>query len=94
METKNKVARKRRRSKQKKWISTSQATLCAMGEVLRSKAVFDPIYEGVFIAQKTVVYRPTDKLVFAVLGMLSGAETISEINTKVRPDRALLSAFG
>ena len=26
--------------------------------------------------------------------MLSGAETVCEINTKVRPDRALLEAFG
>ena len=40
------------------------------------------------------MYRPTDKLVFVVLGMLSGAENVSEINTKVRPDRALLGAFG
>lgn len=40
------------------------------------------------------MYRPTDKLVFVVLGMLSGAENVSEINTKVRPDRALLEAFG
>ena len=41
-----------------------------------------------------MAYRPTDKLVFLVLRMLSGPETVSKINTKVRPDRALLKAFG
>ena len=67
--------------------------LCALGEVLRGKDVFQPIHTSVSIDQKTVVYRPTDKLVFLVLGMLSGAETVSEINTKVRPDGVLLTAF-
>ena len=50
--------------------------------------------ENVCIPQKTVVYRPTDKLVFVVLGMLAGAETVSAINTQVRPDSVLLRSFG
>ena len=65
-----------------------------MGQVLQAKKVFEPIHQGVSIDQKTVVYRPTDKLVFAVIGMLSGAQTVSEINTTVRPDTVLLNAFG
>ena len=64
------------------------------GEVLRVREVFQPLHDAVDIRQKTVVYSPTDKLVFVVLGMLSGAETVSEIQTKVRPDRGLLGAFG
>ena len=91
---KSSISRKRKKSKHKKWWFTPQVPLCALGEVLRDKKVFEPIHQDVPIDQKTVVYRPTDKLVFAVLGMLSGAETISEINTKVRVDCALLRAFG
>lgn len=73
---------------------TPHAPLSALGEVLRVRDVFQPIYDLVSLPQKTVVYRPTDKLVFIVLGMLSGAETVSEIQSKVRPDRGLLAGFG
>ena len=78
----------------KKWRQTAQGPLCATGAVLQSKKVFEPIHQGVSIDQKNVVYRPTDKLVFAAIGMLSGAQTVSEINTTVRPDTVLLNAFG
>lgn len=91
---KRSITRKRKKHNQKKWVVSSQTPLCALGKVLREKSVFQPLHRGVNIPQKTVVYRPTDKLVFVVLGMLSGAENISEINTQVRPDRALLEAFG
>ena len=91
---KTRIPRKRKKINGKKWSPASQVPLCALGEVLRAKDVFQPIHASVSIDQKTVVYRPTDKLVFLVLGMLSGAETVSEINTKVRPDGVLLAAFG
>ena len=91
---KRSIARKRKKHNRKKWVVSSQAPLCALGKVLRQKSVFQHLHRCVNIPQKTVVYRPTDKLVFVVLGMLSGAENVSEINTKVRPDRALLGAFG
>lgn len=91
---KRSIARKRKKHNRKKWVITPQAPLCALGEVLRVREVFQPIHDTVSIPQKTVVYRPTDKLVFVVLGMLSGAETVSEIQSKVRPDRGLLAAFG
>ena len=91
---KRSIARKGKKRNRKKWVVSSQAPLCALGKVLCAKSLFQPLHTGVNIRQKTVVYRPTDKLVFIVLGMLSGAETVSEINTKVRPDRALLEAFG
>lgn len=91
---KRSIAKKRKKHNRKKWVVSPQVPLCALGKVLREKSVFQPLHTGVAIPQKTVVYRPTDKLVFVVLGMLSGAENVSEINTKVRPDGALLEAFG
>lgn len=91
---KKSIAKKRQKRNRKRWVVTPQAPLCALGEVLRVREVFQPLHDLVDIRQKTVVYRPTDKLVFVVLGMLSDAETVSEIQTKVRPDRGLLGAFG
>ena len=91
---KKSIAKNRKKRNRKKWVVSPQAPLCALGEVLRVREVFQPIHDTVSLPQKTVVYRPTDKLVFVVLGMLSGAETVSEIQTKVRPDRGLLGAFG
>ena len=82
---KKSIAKKRQKRNRKKWVVSSQVPLCALGKVLRSKSVFQHLHRCVNIPQKTVVYRPTDKLVFVVLGMLSGAENVSEINTKVRP---------
>ena len=92
--TKRSIPRKRKKRNRKKWVATSQAGLCALGEVLCVREVFQPLHDLVHIPQKTVVYSPTDKLVFVVLGMLSGAETISEIQSKVRPERGLLGGFG
>ena len=91
---KRSIARKRQKRNRKKWVVSPQVPLCALGEVLRVREVFQPLHDMVNIRQKTVVYRPTDKLVFLVLGMLSGAEVVSEIQSKVRPDRGLLGAFG
>ena len=91
---KKSIAKKRKKHNGKKWGVTPQAPLCALGEVLRAREVFHPLHDMVAIRQKTVVYRPSDKLVFVVLGMLSGAETVSEIQTRVRLDRGLLGAFG
>ena len=82
---KKSIAKKRKKHNRKKWVVTPQAPLCALGEVLRVREVFQPLHDAVDIRQKTVVYSPADKLVFVVLGMLSGAETVSEIQTKVRP---------
>ena len=86
---KRSVAKKRRKRNVKKWVPTTQAPLCAFGEVLRVRNVFQPLHDIVYVPQKTVEYRPTDKCVFLMLGMLSGAETVSDIQTKVRPDSGL-----
>ena len=59
-----------------------------------SKGIFDKIHQRVSIGQKQLTYRPTDKLIFVVLGLLVGCEHIDEINHRLRPDKVLLNAFG
>jgi hypothetical protein len=50
--------------------------------------------EQVQIRQKTVRYRPMDKLLDALSGILCGAKTIAQNHTTIRTDRAVQRAFG
>ena len=92
------ISRRRKKCKEKRlkvdYITTTHVPLCALGEVLKEKHLFAPIHHHVDIPQKSLEYRPTDKLVFATLGFIAGAETVSDINQTVRPNKPLLSAFG
>ena len=59
-------------------MTTSRASLCALGEYLKRHCFFAPLREHVQIRQKTVRYRPIDKLLDALSGMLCGAKTIAQ----------------
>jgi len=73
---------------------SSNAGLCALAPVIKDKKVFEPIHNNVNIKQKKIFYSPTDKLVFLTLGIMSGMQTVYDINYKLRVDKALLKAFG
>ena len=75
-------------------ITSSNAGLCALAPVIKDKKVFEPIHNNVNIRQKKIFYSPTDKLVFLTLGIMSGMQTVYDINYKLRVDKALLKAFG
>jgi hypothetical protein len=49
--------------------------------------------EQVHVRQKTVRYRPIDKLLDALSGIICGAKTIAQNNTTIRTDRAVQRAF-
>lgn len=71
-----------------------RATLAAFGIKMRSLKFFDTIGTHVRIKQKTVRHTPLEKLTDAFIAILCGAHGLSEINTRVRSDRALQRAFG
>lgn len=75
-------------------MPTSRASLCALGEYLKRHCFFAPLREQVQIPQKTVRYRPIDKLLDGLWGMLGGAKTISQSNVTIRVDPAVQRAFG
>src|SRR5215468_11321829 len=75
-------------------MTTGRASLCALGEYLRRHCFFAPLREQVKIPQKTVRYRPIDKLLDGLLGILCGAKTISQSNGTIRVDPAVQRAFG
>lgn len=73
---------------------SAHASLAALAPVLAEKAIFGPIHQHVEILQKEVRYRPTDKLIFVTLGILSGSRTVYDINHTLRVDHPLVNAFG
>ena len=70
------------------------ASLAALGVHLRHLDLFGPIRDSVKIGQKTVKYSPIDKLSDAFISILAGAHGLSEINTRLRSDPVLQTAFG
>src|SRR5919206_2202801 len=74
--------------------STPHATLVALGLKVQQLDLFRPIHEQVQIKQKTVHYTPTDKLYDAWIAILAGAQGLVEVNTRLRSDPALQTAFG
>ncbi len=81
--------RKSKRRNRKQTGQTSHASLAGFAPLIESKGIFDKIHQQVLIGQKQLIYRPTDKLIFVVLGLFVGCEHIDEINHRLRADKVL-----
>jgi hypothetical protein len=66
----------------------------ALGLSLTQRALLQPLYERVQIAQKRIRYSPIEKLTDLFIGLLAGIHGTVEINTVLRPDPAVQAAFG
>ncbi len=93
------MARKRAKRKRKKnsrriKSNSAHASLCALAPLITGRKIFDHIHQMVKIPQKKVDYSPSDKLVFVVIGIMSGCEAVFDLNRQLRVDRPLLRAFG
>ena len=75
-------------------MTTSRASLCALGEYLKRHCFFAPLQEPVQVPQKTVRYRPIEQVLDGLLGILCGAKTLSQSNITIRVDPAVQRAFG
>jgi len=91
---KKRIKHKSRKDNRKMQASSPHASLCALAPLIESRGIFDRIHQGVKIPQKKVDYRPSDKLVLVVLGIMSGCEVVFDMNRKLRVDKFLLRAFG
>ncbi len=72
---------------------TAYGPLCALGHCLKQEGVLEAL-SGVRINQKTVKHSPQQKLVDALMGILSGCKALYEMNVRLRPDLPLQRAFG
>lgn len=73
---------------------SAHTSLAALGCLLAHKRLLAPLEEQVRIAQKSIKYTPMQKLTMTLILLLSGAHRLVEVNTRLRPDRGLLAAFG
>jgi hypothetical protein len=71
-----------------------RCSLAAVGLLMRQLGIWAVIEERVHIKQKIVRHTPLEKLLDAFINILAGGQGLVEINTRVRPDRALQRAFG
>jgi len=71
-----------------------RTSLAAVGVYMREQGIWKVIEDRVKIKQKVIRHTPTDKLLDGLINILAGGEGVTEINTRVRPDRGLQAAFG
>jgi len=71
-----------------------RCSLAAVGLLIRQWSIWAVVEKGVHIKQKTVKHSPLEKLLDAFINILAGGRGLCEVNTRVRPDRALQRAFG
>ena len=91
---KKRIKRKRKKSNRKINANSAHASLCSLAPLITGRKIFDHIHQMVKIPQKKVDYSPSDKLVFVVIGIMSGCEALFDLNRQLRVDRPLLHAFG
>jgi hypothetical protein len=70
------------------------ASLVALGVRFQRLKIWAAVREHVIIEQKIRQHHPLDKLLDSFINILAGGNGLVEINTRVRPDRALQLAFG
>jgi len=81
-------------SEEVKAYFSSHASLAALGRKVSKLKMFEPIAQNVKIAQKTVKYHPSEKLMDAFISLLAGAQGLVEINKSLKADVGLQRAFG
>jgi hypothetical protein len=73
---------------------TRQASLVLIGQHFLEKGIWSVIEQQVNVKQKVRQHTPPEKLLDAFIAILSGSHGLVEVNTRVRPDRAVQLAFG
>ena len=73
---------------------SARASLVILGARFQRLGLWSVVAEHVKIKQKVLTHTPLDKLLDALINILAGGTGVVEINTRVRPDRAVQRAFG
>ena len=75
-------------------LFSPRASLAGIAAQINARGIFETVRQGVHIAQKTVKDSPQDKLIDILLTLLSGAQSLVQINTLLRSDPALQRSVG
>lgn len=73
---------------------SGQASTALLAQQMKRMKIWETIGQMVHIQQKTVQHSPLEKLQDAFLNIISGGHGLVEINSRVRPNRALQAIFG
>lgn len=73
---------------------SARASLVALGLRFQQLNIWPVVKEHLTIKQKVLQYTPLDKVLDCLINILAGGVGVVEVNTRVRPDRALQLAFG
>lgn len=73
---------------------SAHCSLVAVGLLMHRLGIWPVVEKWVHIQQKTVTHTPLEKLLDAFINILAGGQGMCEVNTRIRPDRALQRAFG
>ena len=74
-------------------FNTQYAPLAVLLAYYRQENVLQPL-ENVSVKMKTRHFSPTDKLEQVLVSILAGCDTLSRVNTTIRPDLFLAQAGG
>jgi len=72
---------------------TNFAPLGVLGYCLTRTDFLQPVLAPVQLPLKTVQHSPSDKLLDVLVSILTGCRAITQVNTRLRPDRALARAW-
>jgi hypothetical protein len=68
--------------------------LCLIGQKCQDELLLEPLHKLIKIKQKTVRHSPVDKLTDVLLAILLDCDVVSQVNTKLAQEVAVLHAFG
>lgn len=74
--------------------ATQYAPLVGLGFACREQDIFSPIFSRLKFPKGLHTEHPENALMSLFVSMLAGCRSISQINTKIRPDLALANAWG
>ena len=75
-------------------MHSEHALLCLIGQKCQDERLLEPLHTFLKIKQKTVQYSPVDKLTDMLLAMLLDCDVVSQVNTKLAQEVAVLNSFG
>jgi len=75
------------------YFNSSYASLCVLGQALWERNELDSLRNFDAISMKTCDHTPGEKLLDALLVILAGYPSLYMLNTKLRPDPVLASAW-
>jgi len=73
---------------------SGRASLGIVAHEMKRMRLWDMVEQKVKVPQKTVHYRPSDKLKVALVNMLCGGKGIVQINSQVRAETSVWRMFG